>query len=85
MYSYNVYSYTVFSLIWLTEEFTGHWLGWTHSLVSVSISWPGGHTQPSSVQDRGQDTTGLSHVPWQLEQDPTVCPLIGQDAKIKDV
>ena len=53
----------------LTEQLTGHWVGWTHSLASVSISWPGGHTQPSPVQASGQATTGLSHVPWQLGQD----------------
>ena len=58
----------------------GHWLGWTHFLDVMSITWPGGRVQPVT-QTGAQALLGLWQALWQSPQALYTCPSIGQDTK----
>jgi len=73
---------------WIQQQLTaqsgtcGHWLGMTHLLLTLSITWPNGHPQPG-VHPCMHIGLGSVQVAGQGGHSWNVCPSIEQAKTIK--
>ena len=66
----------------LTVQFRGHCCGLTHSLFTVSITWPAGQAQPGT-HSSVHVVSGSEQVAGQGGHCWNICPFTGQAKRTK--